>query len=99
MPLRSWERCESSAPMCSGWSLGGFVAQELAIRHPLAVRRLVLASSSAGGRTATTATRKVLLHPTIHTSQLLVYKDAGHAFLIQHATQFAAAVLHFLRQP
>jgi pimeloyl-ACP methyl ester carboxylesterase len=180
-----------------GWSLGGFVAQALAIRHPLAVRRLVLASTSAGGRTATTATRKVqaiddkttlglatpneflpilfppaalsagkawiarllaqpggccehfsrqagqrqiqaehawyqpnggsdkqlgqikaktliaagaldvdipvanarLLHRKIPGSKLLVYKDAGHAFLIQHATQFAAAVLHFLRQP
>jgi pimeloyl-ACP methyl ester carboxylesterase len=178
-----------------GWSLGGFVAQALAIRHPAAVRRLVLASTSAGGRTATTATRKVqaiddkttlglatpneflpilfppaaqdagkawisrliaqpggccepfsrqagrrqiaaehrwyrpsggsyrhlrelraktligagaldvdipvanarLLHRKILGSKLLVYKDAGHAFLIQHATQFAAAVLRFLR--
>jgi pimeloyl-ACP methyl ester carboxylesterase len=178
-----------------GWSLGGFVAQALAIRHPLAVRRLVLASTSAGGRTATTPTRKVqaiddqttlglatpneflpilfppaaqaagnawisrllaqpggccepfsqqagrrqiaaerrwfrpsggsysqlgevkaktliaagaldvdipvanarLLHRKISGSKLLVYKDAGHAFLIQHATQFAAAVLRFLR--
>jgi pimeloyl-ACP methyl ester carboxylesterase len=180
-----------------GWSLGGFVAQALAIRHPLSVRRLVLASTSAGGRTATTATRKVqaiddkttlglatpneflpilfpphaqgagnawisrllgqpggccepfsrqagrrqiqaehrwyrptggsynqlgeikaktligagaldvdipvanarLLHRKLPGSKLLVYKDAGHAFLIQHATQFAAAVLRFLRQP
>jgi pimeloyl-ACP methyl ester carboxylesterase len=180
-----------------GWSLGGFVAQALAIRDPLAVRRLVLASTSAGGRTATTATRKVqaiddkttlglatpseflpilfppaargagnawisrlvaqpggccepfsrqagrrqigaehrwyrpnggsysqlgeikaktligagaldvdipvanarLLHRKIAGSKLLVYKDAGHAFLIQHATQFAAAVLRFLGRP
>ena len=180
-----------------GWSLGGFVAQALAIRHPLAVRRLVLASTSAGGRKATLATRKVqaiddkttlglatpneflpilfppaaqgagnawisrllaqpggccepfsrqagqrqiaaehrwyrpnggsfsqlgeiqaktliaagardvdipvanarLLHRKIPGSKLLVYKDAGHAFLIQHATQFAVTVLNFLRQP
>lgn len=42
-----------------GWSLGGFVAQELAIRHPRVVRRLVLASSSAGGRHAKRATARV----------------------------------------
>jgi pimeloyl-ACP methyl ester carboxylesterase len=177
-----------------GWSLGGFVAQELAIRHPGLVRRLVLASSSAGGRHAAQATPPViaidnkstvglatpkeflpilfppaaqnagqawlarlvaqtggccepysqaagrrqvaadalwfaqtggdeqrlaliraptliaagaldvdvpvanarLLHRQIRASMLLVYSDAGHAFLIQHATAFAAAVRRFL---
>lgn len=178
-----------------GWSLGGFVAQELAIRHARLVRRLVLASSSAGGRHATKASRKVtaidekstiglaspqeflpilfppaaqaagkawisrllaqpggccepytqasgrrqvaadrrwyapsggdenrlagiraptligagaldvdvpvanarLLHRRVRGSRLLIYADAGHAFLIQHASQFAAAVLRFIR--
>jgi pimeloyl-ACP methyl ester carboxylesterase len=42
-----------------GWSLGGFVAQELAIHHANRVRRLVLASSSPGGRNATEATADV----------------------------------------
>lgn len=32
-----------------GWSMGGFIAQELAISHPGAVRRLVLTSTSCGG--------------------------------------------------
>lgn len=32
-----------------GWSMGGFVAQELAIAHPGLVRRLILLSTDAGG--------------------------------------------------
>ncbi len=32
-----------------GWSMGGFVAQQLAIRHPGQVRRLVLAGTNPGG--------------------------------------------------
>lgn len=32
-----------------GWSMGGFVAQQLAIRHPRTVRRLVLAGTNPGG--------------------------------------------------
>ena len=178
-----------------GWSLGGFVAQEVAIRHAKVVRRLVLASSSAGGRRAAKATpqataidekttiglatpdeflpilfppaaqdagrawigrllaqpggccelftqaagrRQVaasrrwyaaaggdeqrlgrigaptligageldqdvpvanarLLHRRIKGSQIKIYADAGHAFLIQHASEFGAAVQRFLR--
>ena len=36
-----------------GWSMGGFIAQQLAIRHPDQVRKLVLAGTNAGGPTAT----------------------------------------------
>ncbi|MDA0365579.1 MAG: alpha/beta fold hydrolase, partial [Chloroflexi bacterium] len=39
-----WERCH-----VLGISFGGMVAQELAIRHPDRIDRLVLACSSAGG--------------------------------------------------
>jgi pimeloyl-ACP methyl ester carboxylesterase len=32
-----------------GWSMGGFVMQQLAIRHPESVRRLILAATNPGG--------------------------------------------------
>jgi pimeloyl-ACP methyl ester carboxylesterase len=35
-----------------GWSMGGFVAQQLAVRHPERIRRLVLAGTNPGGRDA-----------------------------------------------
>jgi pimeloyl-ACP methyl ester carboxylesterase len=41
-----------------GWSMGGFVAQQLAIRHPDRVRRLVLAGTNPGGSRAVLGTKK-----------------------------------------
>jgi pimeloyl-ACP methyl ester carboxylesterase len=42
-----------------GWSMGGFVAEKLVIRHPRLVRRLVLASSDAGGSHAIRASAAI----------------------------------------
>lgn len=39
-------------PDVLGWSMGGFIAQQLAIRHPASVRRLVLAGTNPGGPAA-----------------------------------------------
>jgi pimeloyl-ACP methyl ester carboxylesterase len=40
-----------------GWSMGGFVAQQLAIRHPGRVRRLILAGTNPGGSRTVLGTR------------------------------------------
>jgi pimeloyl-ACP methyl ester carboxylesterase len=41
-----------------GWSMGGFVAQRLAVDHPGRVRRLVLAGTNPGGSRAVLGTRR-----------------------------------------
>lgn len=41
-----------------GWSMGGFVAQRLAIEHPGRVERLVLAGTNAGGACAMLGNRR-----------------------------------------
>jgi pimeloyl-ACP methyl ester carboxylesterase len=40
-----------------GWSMGGFVAQRLAIDHPGRVRRMILAGTNPGGSRAVLGTR------------------------------------------
>jgi pimeloyl-ACP methyl ester carboxylesterase len=46
------EALDLGRPDVLGWSMGGFVAQQLAIRHPELVSRLVLAGTNPGGPNA-----------------------------------------------
>jgi pimeloyl-ACP methyl ester carboxylesterase len=42
-----------------GWSMGTFIAQELTLRHPALVNKLILVAGSAGGPTQTRATPEI----------------------------------------
>jgi pimeloyl-ACP methyl ester carboxylesterase len=58
-----------------GWSMGGNIAEELVLRYPDRVRRLVLAATDPGGPRAVQPTspfaRAVLDDPNVTTSELL----------------------------
>jgi pimeloyl-ACP methyl ester carboxylesterase len=73
-----------------GWSMGGYIAQELALDEPHLVGRLVLASSNAGSPHAVPPTRKAiaaLTDPSSQPQQLLPIlfpadqQEAGEAWM------------------
>jgi 3-oxoadipate enol-lactonase len=49
----------ASPGFVAGWSMGSFIAQELAIRHPERLARLILVAGSAGGPTQTRAAPEI----------------------------------------
>ncbi len=72
-----WERC-----LVFGVSFGGMVAQELAIRHPQRVERLVLACTSSGGAGAAS-------YP-LHELQDLSIEDRARRMIALNDSRFAA---------
>jgi pimeloyl-ACP methyl ester carboxylesterase len=79
-----------------GWSMGGYIAQEVARRAPGAVRRLVLASTDPGSPRAIEPTARVvavLTAPTLSPTSLLPVlfpadqQAAGRAWLAAVAAQ------------
>ena len=87
-----------------GLSLGGMVAQELAIRAPHRVRTLVLGSTTAGGTAATPARLSTMwssiygTHSPVPGSESLSWRGAFQQAMAA-STHDAAARLHRVRAP
>jgi pimeloyl-ACP methyl ester carboxylesterase len=75
------KRLRLGRPDVLGWSMGGFIAQDLALHHPHDVGRLVLA--------ATAPHAPLFVGPTPDAI-------AAHGFFVQHDVHFDRVVLKFL---
>ncbi|HEX6712230.1 MAG TPA: alpha/beta hydrolase [Thermoleophilaceae bacterium] len=67
-------RLKLKRPDVAGWSMGGMIAQSLAVRHPKSVRRLVLMATAPGDGKAAAPTPealKALTGPTTDVNVLL----------------------------
>lgn len=87
---------ESSAHLF-GISLGGMILQQLALRHPDAVRSLILGATSCGGEplsTAEVAVPELADHPLRRFANLY---DAR--FILDHADWVAEDAKHFGKMP
>ena len=84
-----------------GWSMGGFIAQTLALEHPNHVRKLILLSTDAGGTEADLAspdvwTKLIDMSGTPHDQarrllSLLFPNDIAESFYCQFGDMVAAA--------
>jgi pimeloyl-ACP methyl ester carboxylesterase len=94
--VRLIRRLGLERPDVLGWSMGGYIAQELALRHPRRVRRLILAGTDPGGVQAVQPAADVLAvlnDPSTTPAQLLPIlfpaerRNAGLAWFRRIATQ------------
>lgn len=82
------------------FSLGGMVAQDLTVRHPELVRRLVLTGTGPRGDNDRMVPSELSedLHRRIKGSELIIYPDSGHGGIFQFHDQFAPVAVRFLTQ-
>ena len=84
-----------------GWSMGGMMAQALAVLHPRQVSKIVPAARQPGTGHADPippeAAEAARSKPGSVISKLILYPGAGHASLFQDMSSFLPALKRFLR--
>lgn len=84
-----------------GISMGGYVAQELALAHPELVRCLIMGATGVNGAESTDEFCRAIdeakrLPPEQFLRRVLSFPDAGHYFFWEKADEFHAVVVDFL---
>lgn len=87
-------------PDVLGWSMGGFIAEKLVLRHPDSLRRLVLASSDAGGTQAIRASPDILaIDELVTLGQASLEQILGLLFPPEGIEAGGAWLTRYLSQP
>ncbi len=79
-----------------GFSLGGMVAQQMAVDRPSVFRRMVLAGTAPRGGELIMQLDKPSLAKYLPNAVLLAYPDSGHGALFQFHGPFTRHVTEFL---
>ena len=89
-----------------GWSMGGFIAQELVLRHPELVEKLILVATSAGGPTAVLAAPEIgalLMRNSSEDIETRIRRTspllAGQGYMLAHPEDLDQLVLQTQAKP
>lgn len=85
--------------------MGGYVVQVAALKRPEVVRRLIRLGELTLPVLVASGAHDVLIHAyasyamsqRLPNAKVILYSDAGHALLFQHAGDFGHEVLNFLQ--
>jgi short-subunit dehydrogenase len=90
-PSPSSGRSASTRSICLGFSLGGFVAQVIALEEPKLLRKIILT-----GDAMVPSSNSTDLARGLPNAELVLYQDAGHGGIFQYHDEFVPRALECL---